>query len=116
MAVPDVPGKDLPDDLGFPLVDRQVKIIPFRFVITIHEIGDPSSFCIFSFAKFYALAYIRALLLCQRTEHGEHKFRLPEHGHVRRQEQCFNAESFERPHVLQQIYRVPGKTADVFYD
>ena len=85
-----VPLVNLFDNLRFFFVNLKVKIIPDRFIITVHNIRNSSLFCIQFLSKFHSLRCISAFFLSQCSKDGENKLTISHTCHIRCKELGFN--------------------------
>ena len=115
IAVFEVPLVDLAHNRRFFFVDGEVEIVPYRFIVTIDNIGHTALLRIHFLAELDPFGGVGALLLGQRPEDRQDEFAVAHACHVGGQELRFNAQGLEFPYILQKIHRVPGKPGNVFY-
>ena len=93
--------------------DGQLKIV--NPVVAIEESRYPPLLGVEAFAKLHAAAEVGTLLLSQGPKHSEYKLRLPQAVHIGSEKAGIHPQLFERPHTLEKIHRIAGKSGDILY-
>ena len=85
-----VPPVNLPDDCGFLLVNCQIEVVANGLIVAIYNVRHTSFLRIDFLAEFHTFGGVQALFLRQCAEYCQNELRLPQDGHIRRQERRFN--------------------------
>ena len=85
-----VPLVNLANHFRFFLINSQIEVIANGLIISVHNVGNPSLFCIHFLTEFHTLGSVGTFLLGKSTENSQNKFTVSHTGHVGCEELSFD--------------------------